>query len=328
MESRFFMSYKYTMLFLRTIFIVSIVWLSFFGPYKAFVNSNPITDEKYIEVYEGSSMYAVLDNLKLTSLINKLFFRIYLNINSIKSFQAGEYDIENKDFKEIIDLLVKGKTYNHSLTIIEGMNIYDIEKELEDSLLINDCSLLICIKTNYPFKEGVLYPDTYFYSSEDSLAEILINAELRMAQALDEVWINKNEDNLNSKSELLILASIIEKEAGNEEEKVLISSVFHNRLKLRMKLQTDPTIIYGLLPNFNGDITRKNLRDKSNPYNTYQISGLPPTPIAIPSISSLKAAANPIESSYIYFVSKGNGTHKFSVTYEEHLEAVDKYQLN
>ena len=125
-----------------------------------------------------------------------------------------------------------------------------------------------------------------------------------MAQAIDEVWINKNEDNLNSKSELLILASIIEKEAGNEEEKALISSVFHNRLKLKMKLQTDPTIIYGLLPNFNGDITRRNLRDKSNPYNTYQISGLPPTPIAIPSISSLKAAANPIESSYIYFVSK------------------------
>ena len=144
MESRFFMSYKYTMLFLRTIFIVSIVWLSFFGPYKAFLNSNPILNKNLIDVYEGSSMYAVLDNLKLNSSINKLFFRIYLNTNSIKSFQAGEYNIENKDFKEIIDLLVKGKTYTHSLTIIEGMNIYDIEKELENSFLINDCSLLIC----------------------------------------------------------------------------------------------------------------------------------------------------------------------------------------
>ena len=123
MESRFFMSYKYTMLLLRTIFIVSIVWLSFFGPYKAFLNSNPIQDKNFIDVYEGSSMYAVLDNLKLSSSINKLFFRIYLNINSIKSFQAGEYNIENKDFKEIIDLLVKGKTHTHSLTIIEGMNV-------------------------------------------------------------------------------------------------------------------------------------------------------------------------------------------------------------
>ena len=137
MESRFFMSYKYTMLLLRTIFIVSIVWLSFFGPYKAFLNSNPIQDKNFIDVYEGSSMYDFLDNLKLSSSINKLFFRIYLNTNSIKSFQAGEYNIENKDFKEIIDLLVKGKTYTHSLTIIEGMNIYDIEKELEDSFLEN-----------------------------------------------------------------------------------------------------------------------------------------------------------------------------------------------
>ena len=157
------------MLFLRTIFIVSIVWLSFFGPYKAFLNSNPILNKNLIDVYEGSSMYAVLDNLKLNSSINKLFFRIYLNINSIKSFQAGEYNIENKDFKEIIDLLVKGKTYTHSLTIIEGMNVYDIEKELENSFLINDCSLLICIKTNYPFKEGVLYPDTYFYKRARTL---------------------------------------------------------------------------------------------------------------------------------------------------------------
>ena len=118
------------MLFLRIIFIVSIVWLSFFGPYSAFLNSNPIKDKNFIDVFEGSSMYAVLDNLKLSSLINKLFFRIYLDTNSIKSFQAGEYDIKNKNFKEIIDLLVKGKTYTHSLTIIEGMNVYDIEKEL------------------------------------------------------------------------------------------------------------------------------------------------------------------------------------------------------
>ena len=97
MESRFFMSYKYTMLLLRTIFIVSIVWLSFFGPYKAFLNSNPVQDKNFIDVYEGSSMYAVLENLKLSSSINKLFFRIYLNTKSIKSFQAGEYNIENNE---------------------------------------------------------------------------------------------------------------------------------------------------------------------------------------------------------------------------------------
>ena len=245
------MSYKYTMLLLRTIFIVSIVWLSFFGPYKAFLNSNPILNKNLIDVYEGSSMYAVLDNLKLSSSINKLFFRIYLYTNSIKSFQAGEYNIENKDFKEIIDLLVKGKTYTHSLTIIEGMNVYDIEKELENSFLINDCSLLICIKTNYPFKEGVLYPDTYFYKKGMKASDLLNKSHKKLDDLLNTIWMKRpDNDILKNKYQALILASIIEKEAGNHSEKPDIAGVFLKRISIGMKLQADPTIIYGLLPDF------------------------------------------------------------------------------
>ena len=278
-------------------------------------------------VSKGQNLNLVIEDLA-DSEFQKFFLKIYAYLYNFEEIKFGNYDLQNKAFSELIQDMNSGNVIVKSFTLIEGMTVFDIKNLFNSLDLANNCIHLECLKKDLGFSEGILYPDTYFYSSDDSLAEILINAELRMAQALDEVWINKNEDNLNSKSELLILASIIEKEAGNEEEKVLISSVFHNRLKLRMKLQTDPTIIYGLLPNFNGDITRKNLKDKSNPYNTYQISGLPPTPIAIPSISSLKAAANPIESSYIYFVSKGNGTHKFSVTYEEHLEAVEKYQLN
>ena len=278
-------------------------------------------------VPKGQNLNLVIEDLA-DSEFQKFFLKIYAYLYNFEEIKFGNYDLQNKAFSELIQDMNSGNVIVKSFTLIEGMTVFDIKNLFNSLDLANNCIHLECLKKDLGFSEGILYPDTYFYSSEDSLAEILMNAELRMAQALDEVWMYKNEDNLNSKSELLILASIIEKEAGNEEEKVLISSVFHNRLKLRMKLQTDPTIIYGLLPNFNGDITRKNLRDKSNPYNTYQISGLPPTPIAIPSISSLKAAANPIESSYIYFVSKGNGTHKFSVTYEEHLEAVEKYQLN
>ena len=278
-------------------------------------------------VSKGQNLNLVIEDLA-DSEFQKFFLKIYAYLYNFEEIKFGNYDLQNKAFSELIQDMNSGNVIVKSFTLIEGMTVFDIKNLFNSLDLANNCIHLECLKKDLGFSEGILYPDTYFYSSEDSLAEILISAELRMAQALDEAWINKNEDNLNSKSELLILASIIEKEAGNEEEKVLISSVFHNRLKLRMKLQTDPTIIYGLLPNFNGDITRKNIRDKSNPYNTYQISGLPPTPIAIPSISSLKAAANPIESSYIYFVSKGNGTHKFSITYEEHLEAVEKYQLN
>ena len=329
MESRFFMSYKYTMLLLRTIFIVSIVWLSFFGPYKAFLNSNPIQDKNFIDVYEGSSMYAVLDNLKLSSSINKLFFRIYLNINSIKSFQAGEYNIENKDFKEIIDLLVKGKTYTHSLTIIEGMNLYDIEKELENSFLINDCSLLICIKTNYPFKEGVLYPDTYFYKKGMKASDLLNKSHKKLDDLLNTIWMKRpDNDILKNKYQALILASIIEKEAGNHSEKPDIAGVFLKRISIGMKLQADPTIIYGLLPNFDGDIRKSDILDKNNIYNTYMIKGLPPTPISMSSMSSIEAAILSTPGEYLFFVANSPSSHYFSKTYDEHLDMIKKVGLD
>ena len=316
----------------RSNIILALAVLVFFA-FSLIGVTHAISDKKIsssfttYSVPKGQNLNLVIEDLA-DSEFQKFFLKIYAYLYNFEEIKFGNYDLQNKAFSELIQDMNSGNVIVKSFTLIEGMTVFDIKNLFNSLDLANNCINLECLKKDLGFNEGILYPDTYFYSSEDSLAEILINAELRMAQALDEVWINKNEDNLNSKSELLILASIIEKEAGNEEEKALISSVFHNRLKLKMKLQTDPTIIYGLLPNFNGDITRRNLRDKSNPYNTYQISGLPPTPIAIPSISSLKAAANPIESSYIYFVSKGNGTHKFSVTYEEHLEAVDKYQLN
>ena len=329
MESRFFMSYKYTMLLLRTIFIVSIVWLSFFGPYKAFLNSNPILNKNLIDVYEGSSMYAVLDNLKLSSSINKLFFRIYLNINSIKSFQAGEYNIENKDFKEIIDLLVKGKTYTHSLTIIEGMNVYDIEKELENSFLINDCSLLICIKTNYPFKEGVLYPDTYFYKKGMKASDLLNKSHKKLDDLLNTIWMKRpDNDILKNKYQALILASIIEKEAGNHSEKPEIAGVFLKRISIGMKLQADPTIIYGLLPNFDGDIRKSDILDKNNIYNTYMIKGLPPTPISMSSMSSIEAAILSTPGEYLFFVANSPSSHYFSKTYDEHLDMIKKVGLD
>ena len=323
------MSYKYTMLLLRTIFIVSIVWLSFFGPYKAFLNSNPILNKNLIDVYEGSSMYAVLDNLKLNSSINKLFFRIYLNTNSIKSFQAGEYDIENKDFEEIIDLLVKGKTYTHSFTIIEGMNIYDIESELEKSSLINDCSLLVCIKTNYPFKEGVLYPDTYFYKKGMKASDLLNKSHKKLDDFLNTIWIKKaDNDILKDKYQALILASIIEKEAGNHSEKPDIAAVFLKRISIGMKLQADPTIIYGLLPNFDGDIRKSDIFDKNNIYNTYMINGLPPTPISISSMSSIEAAILSTPGEYLFFVANSPNSHYFSRTYDEHLNMIKKVGLD
>ena len=328
MESRFFMSYKYIMIFFRIIFFVSIILLSFFGPYKAFLNSNPI-DKNYIDIYAGSSMYAVLDNLKLSSSLNKLFFRIYLHANSIKSFQAGEYDIKNKDFREIIDLFVKGKTHTHSLTIIEGMNIYDIENEIENSFLINDCSFLVCIKSNYPFKEGVLYPDTYFYKKGMKASDILNKSHKKLDDFLNTAWNKKPDtDILKNKFQALVLASIIEKEAGNHSEKPDIAGVFLKRLRIGMKLQADPTIIYGLLPNFDGDIRKSDILDKNNIYNTYMINGLPPTPISISSMSSIEAAILSTPGEYLFFVANSANSHYFSRTYDEHLNMIKQVGLD
>ena len=328
MESRFFMSYKYIMIFFRIIFFVSIILLSFFGPYKAFLNSNPI-DKNYIDIYAGSSMYAVLDNLKLSSSLNKLFFRIYLHANSIKSFQAGEYDIKNKDFREIIDLFVKGKTHTHSLTIIEGMNIYDIENEIENSFLINDCSFLVCIKSNYPFKEGVLYPDTYFYKKGMRASDILNKSHKKLDDFLNTAWNKKPDtDILKNKFQALVLASIIEKEAGNHSEKPDIAGVFLKRLRIGMKLQADPTIIYGLLPNFDGDIRKSDILDKNNIYNTYMINGLPPTPISISSMSSIEAAILSTPGEYLFFVANSANSHYFSRTYDEHLNMIKQVGLD
>lgn len=329
MESRFFMSYKYTMFLLRIIFIVVLIWLSFFGPYKAFLNSNPISDKKYLDVYEGSSMYAVLNNLKLNSSINKLFFKIYLNINSIESFQAGEYAIENKNFIEIIDLLAQGETFTHSFTIIEGMNIYDLESKINKSYLINDCSFLACIKSDYPFKEGVLYPDTYYYKKGMKASEILNKSHKKLDNILNTIWIKKPQnDILKNKYQALVLASIIEKEAGNHEEKTDIASVFLKRLSIGMRLQADPTIIYGLLPNFSGDIRKSDILDKNNIYNTYMIKGLPPTPISISSMSSIEAAIMSLPGEYLYFVANSPNSHYFSRTYDEHLNMIKKVGLD
>ena len=161
------------------------------------------------------------------------------------------------------------------------------------------------------------------------MASILQKSQTEFFQTASNLWDNKNPQlPIKNLSDAIILASIVEKEAGNNDEKPIIAGVFLHRMSIGMKLQADPTIIYGLLPNFNGDITKANLRDKNNSYNTYQIPGLPPTPISTVSKSSLEAVILGMKNDYLYFVAKGDGTHKFSKTYQEHLDAVNRYQLN
>ena len=173
--------------------------------------------------------------------------------------------------------------------------------------------------------EGWLYPDTYNYTPKSTDLELLKRSAERMKKALNKAWNERDEDlPLANTYEMLILASIVEKETGVAAERAKVASVFINRLKAKMKLQTDPTVIYGMGENYSGNIRKKDL-EMSTPYNTYVIDGLPPTPIAMPSESSLQAVAHPEKTDFYYFVADGSGGHKFTRNLNEHNKAVQEY---
>ena len=310
-----------------TIFVIAI--LSLIGPYKAFINFVPNNAINSIVINNGDSMNDIVNQLIPDSLLNKVLFRTFLKLESIDSFKSGEYEVLNKSLIEIFILFKEGKTITHKLTIQEGSTIYDLQKLLDNSFLINNCYYLDCIDSQYPFKEGILFPNTYFYKKDMLASSILKQSYNKLDLVLSELWSKKPPNNiLKDKNEALILASIIEKEAGNDNEKSLIASVFLKRIEIGMRLQADPTIIYGLLPNFDGDIKKSDILDKNNPYNTYMIKSLPPTPIAIPSLTSIEAAVLSTPGEYLFFVANTPTSHYFSKTYDEHLSMIKTLGLN
>ena len=313
---------------LHYINLIIIFTISILGPYHAFINFEPAKDE-YIVVKQGESMTRTLDNLVKSNILDTIFFKVFLSIENIDSFQAGKYKVEEKNLKEIFLDLSQGHTSTHKLVIKDGANIYDVQKELENSFLDIDCFNLNCIKRQTPFKEGILYPDTYFYKDSMKASSLLQASHERLFNTVSKLWLNKPPNNpLKNINEAIILASIIEKEAGNNQEKPLIAGVFLKRLTLGMRLQADPTIIYGLLPNFDGDIKKSDILNKNNLHNTYMIKGLPPTPISMASLSSIEAAINSVPGNYLYFVANSKTSHYFSKTYEEHLEMINILGLN
>ena len=315
--------------FMKYITIIVIAILSFIGPYKAFINFVPNNTINSIVINNGDSMNDIVNQLIPDSLLNKVLFRTFLKLESIDSFKSGEYEVLNKSLIEIFTLFKEGKTITHKLTIQEGSTIYDLQKLLDNSFLINNCYYLDCIDSQYPFKEGILFPNTYFYKKDMLASSILKQSYNKLDLVLSELWSKKPPNNiLKDKNEALILASIIEKEAGNDNEKSLIASVFLKRLEIGMRLQADPTIIYGLLPNFDGDIKKSDILDKNNPYNTYMIKSLPPTPIAIPSLTSIEAAVLSTPGEYLFFVANTPTSHYFSKTYDEHLSMIKTLGLN
>ena len=228
------------MYLIKLFLIVFLLIISIYSPYKAFIDHIPVYEDTVIDIDSGESINKVFSKFTTLNIVNKVFLKVFIRSNDLNLIQHGEYNITNKSIRNIIFDMNIGKTVTHKIKINEGITIYDLENLLDKSLLINDCSFLKCLENEFSFNEGILYPDTYYYKKGMKASSILIKSHERLNEYLN----NNMKDNNMNKEEILILASIIEKEAGNDNEKLEISGVFYKRLSINMKLQADPTIIY------------------------------------------------------------------------------------
>lgn len=290
-----------------------------------------------VSVVSGQSLSRVADELSRHGIISSGFrFRLIAHLRGEdKQLKVGEYALTSTMTPlQVLDALVRNKVLLHRLTIPEGFNHAQIAAEiarleLGDAAafrsLVNDPSLAAGLGHRVASLEGYLFPDTYYFPKGVSARKIIETMVGHFNAQLSQAWRQRSEQLNLSVHQVVTLASIIEKETGDPRERPLISSVFHNRLKKKMRLESDPTVIYGL-KDFDGNLTRNHLLTPSA-YNTYLIAGLPPGPIANPGRAAIEAALFPVQSDFLYFVSKQDGTHSFSKTYREHSAAVRKYQL-
>jgi UPF0755 protein len=289
-------------------------------------------------ISSGEAFDSLVSRLHADGLIKAPFkFKLLVRLKGDdKKIKAGEYYLSaSMTPNQILDVLVGGKSFLYRLTVPEGFNLKQIAAEIAAQGL-GDAQAFLDLATDpqtalhYKIKartlEGYLFPDTYLFPKGVSAATIIDKMIDRFREQFPPEWHERARQLHMSVHEIVTLASIIEKETGDPAERPLISSVFHNRLKRKMRLESDPTVIYGI-KDFNGNITRRDLKTRT-PYNTYIIKGLPPGPIASPGRAAIKAALYPADTRFLFFVSKKDKTHHFSATIREHNRAVRKYQLS
>lgn len=293
--------------------------------------------QQIIIIKPGKSLKGISRLLAHKKIITQdILFRLLVRHRKMATkIQAGEYGLSaSMTPEQILTILVKGQVMLHHITIPEGLNLEETAKLVEragfgtrkDFLdLARDPGFAEQLKVRAATLEGYLFPETYFFRKDTPQKKIIQQMVQRFNVVYTPQWKQRTLDLGFSVHEIVTLASIIEKETGNSSERPIIASVFHNRLKRGMRLDSDPTVIYGI-PDFNGNITRKDLQTIT-PYNTYKIKGLPAGPIANPGKFSLGAALFPAKTDFLYFVSKKDTTHKFSKTIQEHNKAVRRYQL-
>lgn len=253
------------------------------------------------------------------------------------AIQAGEYRLTPPmTIPDLLRKLRQGDALQHRFTIVEGTRFRDFARQLAEMAkqgliraTIEDGQYAAAFRklTGQPHEEGWIFPDTYQYSRNDTDRALMREAYRKMKATLDKNWASRQKDlPLKTPYEALILASIVEKETGVASERPIIAGVFVRRLRKGMKLQTDPTVVYGMGERYQGNIRKADLK-RDTPYNTYTRKGLPPTPIALPGAGAIEAVTHPNDTGALFFVAKGGGRHHFSKTYKEHRAAVIKYLL-
>lgn len=322
----------------RAVFLAA---LGFFGAGALiyYYSSHPLdisTLPKEFEIRSGSSLRSVSHQLVEEGVLTEPWLFIVLSkiLNEAKNIKAGNYLLDKSVTPyELLSMLSKGDVKQNAVTFIEGWTFQDMLRALakhddiaHDTAGLQDQEILARLGLDQTSPEGLFFPSTYFFAKGASDMAILRRAHESMARHLADVWGGRMAGlPLKASYEALILASIIEKETGDPRERPLIAAVFVNRLRLGYKLQTDPTVIYGMGPSFDGNLRKRDLL-ADTPYNTYTRYGLPPTPIAMPGLGSLEAAVHPADSSALYFVAKGDGSHQFSDTLAKHNAAVNRFQ--
>lgn len=325
---------KIILLALGAVFLLALVFAITFASYV--ITPKDIAGKsRVVEIPEGATFKEVASILENSGIIHKRnwFLAWGKLLNYSRNIKSGEYRLSSSMPPiKVLNILTRGVIIMHPITIPEGYTAKQIAALLSRKGIVESKKFLACVNDPQVLKkyglpgptlEGYLYPDTYHFARNMDASKVIDAMVTRFRQVIKPYKERLRDLSMDLK-DLITLASIVEKETGVQKERPLIASVFLNRLKRGMRLESDPTVIYGL-KDFDGNLTRKDLA-KQTPYNTYVIRGLPPGPIANPGIEAIKAVLYPAKTEYLYFVSKNDGSHYFSKTLEEHNRAVNIYQ--
>ncbi len=330
-------SRKLLYVFIFLILILLTLVVSYFTVLNYIKTTPSVVEDTVVEIPKGSGLSSISEKLMHSGVIanDKLFILYVMKEGWQDELKAGEYKFEKgSTMADVANKIVRGDVELNQVTIPEGLTVKEIARLLDEKGVVGEADFIKETQNKVLIRkllgpdanslEGYLFPETYSYSRSLTPKELIVLMVERFKAVYEPLSDQRKRVNLTD-NEILTLASIIEKETGAAFERPVISAVFQNRLRIGMKLDSDPTVIYGMGENYSGNLSRRDLKEYTE-YNTYVIKGLPLGPIANPGRDSIIAVLDPADVKYLYFVSKGDGTHHFSNSFREHQNAVNKYQ--